>query len=276
MANKVLWVFYDSLSKTQSNPVSTEEAQTSIFKMRPQQIERFFIWTTGWQSWQPLRSYLESDQKNFVSTFTISKTGDETVKAVAREVLENTLTNFRHKKEESQSVSVSGISGIRLDEETVSRLVRMEHPAQQADVDAASLNWADVQKPDVDFSKLANPAMAYRETRHELKIEILLISSKGKTFRSRSKNISLSGSLLEDSIPFDYYDTNFDIVIINNSAKDPTKSRVKMVAKVVGDGSITSRIHYCNPTEAQKKSLQYLLEDYIDAQKRKASEKKAG
>lgn len=261
MASTALWVFYDSLSKVQSNPIPTEDAQIMIFKMRPQQMQRFLIWTTGWQSWQPLRAYLESDQKNFVSTFTVSKTGEDTVKATIKEVLENTQTNYKVKE------TTGAFSKIKLDEETISRIVRQEKElTDHAHFNGDEITWSNIKKPDLDFSKITKAkSLERRATRHELKIEVLLISSKGKTFRSRSKNISLSGSLLEDTIPFDYYDTVFDVVVINNHTNDPLKARVKLSAKTVGDG-LTQRIHYNNPTEGQKRSLQTLLEDYIQIQ----------
>lgn len=271
MAGKVYWVFYDSLSKFQSNPVSTEDAQIMIFKMRPPQMARFLIWTTGWQNWQPLRAYLESDQKNFVSTFTVPKTGEETVKATVKDVLENTLTNFKIQRDAGQGDKAKkedthSFSSIRLDEETISRIVRQDKIEQNETFNGEEITWSNIKKPDLDFSKFSGKNMSRREPRHELKIEVLLISSKGKTFRSRSKNISLSGSLLEDSIPFDYYDTVFDVVIINNHTSDPLKSRVKLSAKTVGDG-LTQRIHYNNPTELQKRQLQHLLEDYLESQR---------
>ena len=261
MSDKVHWVFYDSLSKFQSNPVSTEEAQIMIFKMRPPQVQRFLIWTTGWQNWQPLKAYLESEQKNFVSTFTLPSAGEQTIKATVKDVLENTATQFSPKKTDTKS-----FSSIRLDEETVSRIVRQEKMEENKGFNGDEITWSNIQKPDLDFSKVSqNKSLHRREARHELKIEVLLISSKGKTFRSRSKNISLSGSLLEDTIPFDYYDTVFEVVVINNHTKDPVKSRVKLTARTVGDG-LTQRIHYNNPTELQKRALQNLLEDYLQTQ----------
>ena len=109
--------------------------------------------------------------------------------------------------------------------------------------------------------------MSKRDLRHVLKIEILLISNKGKTFRSRSKNISLSGSLLEDTIPFDYYDAIFDVVIISTQVKDPSRSRVKLTASVVSKvGNLSQRIQYVNLTIKQKMDLQFMLEEYIEAQ----------
>lgn len=262
------WIFYDTFAKTQSKPLTQEEAQTAIFKMRPVDIERFYIWTTGWSNWQALKSYMESDQKNFVSTFIVSKRGEETIKAVFREVVENTHTSFTVKKEDSVS-----FSNIRLNEDTVRHVVNEMQSKQKekiAHFDGEEITWSNIQKPEMDFSRIRNAPMENRSTRHELKIEVLLISPKvGKTFRSRSKNISLTGTMLEDNIPFDYYDTVFDVVVINNYTKDPQKSRVKLAGKTVAAEGLSARIQYVNVTEVQKKSLENLLQDYINLQKTK-------
>jgi hypothetical protein len=269
MVKKVYWIFYDSISKTQSNPLLTEDAQTAILKMRPQDMARYLVWTDGWENWQALKVYLESDQKNFVSTFTvpIPMSQEETVKATVKDVLENTQTQFRS-KEDSHS-----FSSIKLTEETISRIVRLEKQPETKSFDIDEIRWSDTKKPDLDFSKISEKTkfLGKRETRHELKIEVVLISPKGKTFRSRSKNISLSGSLLEDTIPFDYYDAPFDLVVINNNTKDPHKSRVKLTGKTVGGTGLTQRIQYHNPTEQQKNALQILLEDYVSLQKKQTS-----
>ena len=272
MSNALCWVFYDSMSKAQSNPIPTADAQVMILKMRPPQIERFFIWTPGWQSWQPLRSYLESDQKNFVSTFTVPTHGEETIKATFRDVTEITQTKTNLKP--GEETKTNAYSRINLKEETISRIVEQENAQSNKQFDGDDVNWANIQKPTVDFSRFnKKKSMDKRETRHELKIEVILISQKGKSFRSRSKNISLSGSLLEDTIPFDYYGNVFDVVVINSYTKDPVKSRVQLKAHTVGNGGLTQRIQYSNMTEAQKKALQTLLEDYMQLQKSTRSQR---
>ena len=284
MSDTVFWVFYDTFAKIQSNFMSTPDAQASIIKMRPQDVERYLIWTASWQNWQPLKSYLESDQKNFISTFTISKGGkldDATVKSVIREVLEHTQTSatkpnsLRSQKPKREETITRSYSSIHLEEETISRIVRQEQAEiqqnlpEQKNFDVDEITWSKVEKPKLDFSSITKKVMSQRDLRHVLKIEILLISSKGKTFRSRSKNISLSGSLLEDTIPFDYYDSTFDIIIINTKIKDPAKSRVKMTGSVISvSGTLSQRVQYVNVTEKQKSDLQYLLEAYIEAQKK--------
>lgn len=290
MSDSIFWVFYDSFAKIQSNFMTTSDAQASILKMRPQDVERYLIWTGGWQNWQPLKNYLESDQKNFVSTFTVSARNgktEATVKAMIREVLENTQTNahtrtnahtqgsFQYKKSKKDDTITKSYSSIRLEEETISRIVRQEQAELEISTsdgknfDVDEITWSKQEKPKLDFSNITHKVMSKRDIRHVLKIEILLISAKGKTFRSRSKNISLSGSLLEDSIPFDYYDSIFDVVIINTKVKDPSKSRVKLSGSVVSKvGNLSQRIEYVNVTIKQKMDLQFLLEEYIESQKK--------
>ena len=286
MSNNDLWVFYDSISKIQSNPLSTDAAQSTILKIRPNSITRFFIWTQGWQNWQPLKSYLESDQKVFVSTFTISKTNEETLTAAFREITEltqtQTHTSFPHEQTNTKTgtntntgTGTSTYSHIRLDEDTISRFLK---PDSHKSFDAEEITWSNIKKPDFNFSKVLNKAMGKREARHDLKIEVLLISRRGKTFRSKSKNISLSGALLEDTIPFEFYDTPFDLVVLSTLTKDPKKARVKLEGVTIGEvkGSRTQRIQYNQPTDEQKKLLQGLLEDYIDAKKNSDARPKAG
>ena len=252
-----MWVFYDSLSKAQSNPATTEDAQMAIFKMRLRDMDRFYLWTPGWAEWQSLTAYLATDQSNFVSTFATQD--EQTLKARIRDVLE--LTPVKSKK--SHDEMTGSFSSIHLEENPAN-----DQPSvgQQQFV-GDEISWENLEKPEIDFSKLkAKKNLDQREVRHELKIEILLISNKGKTFRSKSKNISLSGSLLEDNIPFDYYGDIFDIVVVNQSAPDQKTGRISLRAETVGDG-LTQRLRYFEVSEAKKEELHRFLEIYMNSQK---------
>lgn len=290
MSKKVLWVFYDSLSKTQSNPISTEDAQMSILKMRPQQIERFLIWTAGWDNWKFLKSYLESNQKNFVCTFTVPlpKTRLETVTAVIKEILENIqptksqatnphTTDSRTPPQEnpnknkpqsgdSKKEITRSYSNIHLNDDTFSDLSASGPSVGIADFDGNEATYNNIEKSNLDFSIINKKFRKRKQT--ELKIEILLISTKGKDFRSRARNISLSGSLLEDTIPFDYYGNKFDVVVINPQSDNPAKSRIKLRGTILdNNGGLTHRLHFCDMSALQKKIFRIMLEDYVALQK---------
>lgn len=292
MTQERVWVFYDSIAKLQSNALTQDEAQSAILKIRAHDIARFFIWTQGWQDWQPLKTYLESDQKIFVSTFTISRSNEETIKAVARDIREHTITQtmtrFPYGDNEPTNAGVTSagtftgtdnaaFSHIVLSEDTMSRYMNKNLPEYNSlvDFDGEELTFSNIKKPKMDFSDmLANKKMDNRAVRHELKIETLLISSRGKTFRTTTKNISLSGILAETMIPFEFYNCTFDIVVISSIQKDPRKARVKLQAEtVIEGGQRTQRLKYINMTSAQKAQLHSLMEDYLAYTR---TQKKAG
>lgn len=269
MPDKVFWIFYDSLSKTQSNPVTSEQAQMFILKLSADQTERFYVWAPGWKNWQQLRSYLDSEQTFFVSRFSVP-TEPKTATDIVKDVLEKTWTQTGYDmlKEDTQA-----FSSIHLDEETISRIIQQEKEPGVTEYSGEEITWSNIQRPSLDFSGLAKKPLGRRETRHELKIEVILVSPKERLFKSRSKNISLSGTLLEDTIPFDFYSTPFDVLIVNIFAKDPRKSRVKLTAEVVSpNGGLTQRIHFQDPTEFERQALKTLLENYLEQKnKSKAS-----
>jgi hypothetical protein len=72
-------------------------------------------------------------------------------------------------------------------------------------------------------------------------------------------------------MPFEFYDGNFDIVIMSTITKDPKKARIKLQGSAVTVGGRRSqRLQYENPTEAQKEALAGLLSDYLEATKNTA------
>lgn len=261
MAKPVLWLFYDSNTKKQSEPVTTENAQKAISKMTPDAIAKLFIWAEGWSNWHPLKTYLDSDQQ----VFTYHKLNPP-APPIPGAAEADTVTDFHQSTNESDpSTETLSYSNTRLDEETIGRITKQvdvsKHSGGSFNPDEAS--WSGTEKLNVDFSKFVNKKSGQRATRHELKIEVLLISKKNVTFRSYSKNISLTGVLLEDTIPFEFYDTKFEVVVINSAGTDPKKSRVKLMAQVVSsiDG-LTQRLMFYQPTEEQMASVKFLLEDY--------------
>ena len=280
MTQTARWILYDSLYKTQSNAISTEDAQMAILKMSEMDTIRFFIWTTGWEKWQPLKGYLESNQTNFISSLAPEKedtyeSSQVTMKAKIRDVIEMKPAAKEIEEEITKSFSLSvsiskTFSVISLEEKDI--VFNDEKSVHLFNAD--DLTFENIKKPKVSFKDLNKQSLKDRSDRHELKIEVLLISSKGKTFRSRSRNISMSGSLLQDNIPFDYCGRIFDIVVINKQPCEPQFQRVSLKAVTVGEG-LTRRIHYVNTSKKEKKELQNLLENYIKIQDQ-LKEKKTG
>ncbi|MFZ3230963.1 MAG: PilZ domain-containing protein [Pseudobdellovibrio sp.] len=247
------------MSKTQSNPISSNEAQMALFKMRVRDWPRFFIWTQDWNDWQPLDLFLKSDQSYFIPVFAVNSTEEDTVKHnLMRDVLEANTYD-----EVTQTEITKSYSGVLLNDETSPN---QEPSLGKQSFDGDDICWENIQKPELDFKKLKEK-MNYgnRSERHNFKIEVLLITAKGKTFRSASQNISLTGALLEDNVPFDYYGLVFDVVIVNRVAVNSVNARATLKATTVGEG-LTQRINFDDVTPQQKRTLQGLLQDYLDQQ----------
>jgi hypothetical protein len=250
MSENTVWVLFDSVTQIQSKSLSQEQLQSAIFKMRKSDFARFHIWTTGWQNWQALSIFLNSDQKIFIKDIETAKkiTEEKTRKAIKPEITK----------------SITKSTTLIYSEEDYSQKY---HREKESHFDADHLTWSNTEPPtNMKFTKIKFNSYSSRAARHKLKIEILLISEIGKTFRSYSKNISMTGTMLEDNIPFDYYGIVFDVVVVNRYADNPENSRVQLKAKAVGDGT-TPRLQFDNPTSAQIKRLTLLLNEYIEKQK---------
>lgn len=257
MTEQNLWIIFDSVTQIQSRPLTQEQLQSAIFKMKKTDLNRFHIWTPGWENWQSLKLFLDSEQTVFIKDL-------ETAKNLSEE-----KTVRRRKKEKTEVTNTKSITKsatiIRLTDEMTKTSFKLKN--KESSFDGDKLTWSGAEPPkDLNFSKLKSNQYSKRAVRHELKIEILLISPKGKTFRSHSKNISLSGTMLSDNVPFDYYGTTFDVVVVNKHTENKMNSRVQLKAKTVGEG-LTARIQFDNSTPEQKKKLATLLNEYIDTQR---------
>jgi hypothetical protein len=248
---KQFWIVLDSVTKIQSQPLTDEQLQSSVMRMQEKDWDRFFIWTESWEKWQPLRAFLKTSDKNFLG-----------------------LLNITKKPEVNEATITKSVTYVRTDSEATSTSYR---PARGKDIEMdIDQVKSGQQKPpeDLNFKKIKDKEdFKARSTRHDLKIEILLISKTGKTFRSYSRNISLTGSLLEDNVPFDYYGEVFDVIVVNRYAKDLAYSRVQVKGITVGDG-VSRRIQFEPMSDHTKNRLTVLLNEYLENQKNVA--KKAG
>ena len=269
------WILLDGITKIQSQPLPTEQLQLAILKMTERDWSRFYVWTAGWANWQLLKEFLNSDQKDFARPGgTLSeenvkshiqsqiqknkKQAAEAQAALFVQSTEDTVTKAAQWKPNNKSITM-----VSSTEETFTE--QANHMQKDFNGDTIDLEHAVHKPPDpLNFSEISE-AYKNRAVRHELKIEVLLISQKGKTFKSYSKNISLSGSLLEDNIPFDFYGLQFDLVVVNRNPSNPQNSRVQVRAETIGEG-ITQRVRFLHPSDTQKQRLMNLLNDYITQQ----------
>lgn len=273
MSGKI-WIILDSITQIQSQPLSQEKLQDAIYKMSESDFTRFYFWTEGWSNWQNLNEYLnanDNSQKIFNKSQELTKTvqfvkgqshhNDATIKVSLNE---NVAPEKKNSPEKNDTLGQKSLTRVKSPHEntfTNTSTVQSSHDYNIEDI--TKLETTAPPKT-VDFDNLQKNYQN-RAERHELKIEILLINQRNKTFRSFSRNISLSGTLLEDNVPSDFYGSQFDLVVVNRHSSKHLNSRVQVRAETVGDG-LTRRIHFVNLNPNQIERLTDLLNTYLAEQ----------
>ncbi len=238
MAN-TYWILYDSSTQKSTQPLSEAEVTELLKGLTHDHIQNMFIWTEGWKDWQALQDFMNP----FEDTFILPTANME----------EHTKTNFEE------------YSGV------FTKISRSENPDMEygywfQDFHASSLNEKGGKE-----NPLQQPPIQKSERRvadrHDFKIEILIMDSRGKIFKTQSENISLSGTLVSDAVPLDLLRGHFELVIVNKLEKDPSKARIFFKGKIVGDIGNPRRLTFVDPDENMSEKLTKMFEAYTNAQK---------
>lgn len=258
MSNE-FWVLYDPRNKTQTEQLSTEQAQFSLMKMKTKEINNFLIFKSDWDKWQKLRDFLTSDSSPFMSTFFGKSSSAEEVDAPS------SLAMKPVDKETEKKIQAS-FSNVTLEEVDISKMSSNTHQQQ---FDGDQLDTESDVKSTVSFKGLDSKT-AFGKSKSEqdkYKIELLLIHPKGTMFRTIARDISLSGTFAEKIVPDEFHHTVFDLVIINNFIPDAQYKRLNLKAKVqITDSAVY--LQYNGVTDPQKQSLRSILEYYVRSLKK--------
>lgn len=77
MNQQVKWCFYDPETKTKTADLATDEAQMTILKMRPKDINRFYFSCSDDSAWKPLKLLMTSSTSPFAGLALLTSMGAE-------------------------------------------------------------------------------------------------------------------------------------------------------------------------------------------------------
>ncbi len=77
MNQQVKWCFYDPETKTKTADLATDEAQMTILKMRPKDINRFYFSRSDDSAWKPLKLLMTSSASPFAGLALLTSMGAE-------------------------------------------------------------------------------------------------------------------------------------------------------------------------------------------------------
>lgn len=269
-----VWVFYDAESGNETKPMSVVQAQMLLLQLKMKDLNKFFIWTPGWPEWQCLADYLKTDQKYFAMVqpprpeATSHRKNIATTKVLDLDKTKTAITNVGSttkstKKKKGDADFTQIIIG------TPQKQEKIDYGYYHNDFTGDQLSLDDLNK----VKPLKTETITHtdveddrrRAIRHNFKLEIVLINKEG-SFRTFSKNISATGTLLEDAIPKSFLNKPFDLVIINRFEPNPQKARLLFKANIVGDLTNPRRLMFVNVEDSMLSRLEALLTAYVHYQ----------
>jgi len=263
-----IWVIFDTVAEKKSKPLSLVQAQMMILTFKVRNLHQYHIWTPGWTEWQPLTSFLTSGQKYFVQAQPPEPLIQKEKQKAAANSVNKPAEKPKNEREDSYSSNPYFTRVVAPED-----FSKTDYGYYYNEVNGDDLTLSGLpDKPSVEIlvsrNGLGSPKDRRASPRHDFKIEAVLLKKKGTSFRTYSRNISLSGTLLEDEIPKDFLQRQFDVILVNKFEKDSRNSRVHLTGKIIGDISDPRRLLFLEQDEESAKRLDKLINDYLNQQAR--------
>lgn len=255
MSQKTQWSFYDPESKMKTEVMSLDAAQMTILKMRTKDVNRFLAWCSEWTNWRKLSEYIAEENSEFAGLTVMMKMAP----AVEDDALINKNLKLQTVDEKTQKEIESSYSAVQLKEQKLSEV--FQNTGEQFDGD--SFDSQKVKKTQLNFSSLTkNPVGQNPSAAKTFKLELVMMSKKGTMFKALAHNVSLTGTFCEKIVPFDFQDTEFDLMVVNNLSADPKLQKVRIKAVItITNGS--QYIEFKFKKEDEKSLLKNSLTLYV-------------
>jgi hypothetical protein len=259
-----IWVIFDSVKNKKTKPLSVVQTQMMILTFKSRELHQYHLWTPGWAEWIPLSQYLASEQKYFVQAQPPEPAPQKAPPKDPNLLIRAVASSL--KTEISENSTFTGTRRYtQLAPEEPRETIDYGYYYNEFRGDDLSLSGIpDKPALEIILSRKSLPDMRDRRIspRHDLKIEAILLTKKGTSFRSHSRNISLTGTLLEDEIPKDFFNRPFEMILVNKFEQDQRRNRVHLTGRIIGDLSDPKRLMFLHQNDDTNLKLKKLIEDY--------------
>lgn len=206
------WLFVDSKTRVVSRRLSQKAAEEFIRGLRNVNIDHWWAWNPCFRDWIPLKHLVDS-----------------------RDGKVRMLVELAHSDKNIQidedSTQTEAMDHTKIPEEySEVRSFLREEPADEI---------RDFHGDDLTFSRVPRaPSLGLGSDRRgaarfDKQIEVLVVG-RGKSFRTQTLNISVTGVMLEKALPFEMESGPFEIVFILQD-KGGSKRQLAFEGKVSGD-----------------------------------------
>lgn len=251
----MLWILFDPSRETQSEKLTTEQAQFAIERLKSKYLNRYLIWNSEWTKWKQLNEFLRTSDCPFTNNYnSLESCVENNIE------YEKTKTLLMKVIEPREALKIhSTISDMNTNIVEVKNMV--PRSKKQFDGDDLTMD-SKAALLNLNFSSLStSSAFRKRNTEDKYKIELLLIHALGQTFRATAKDISLTGTYSERIVPLEFHNGQFELIIINNLTTTDRDKQIRLKSRIIfNDGIIY--IQYIKPDVFQLKLLRKVLIEY--------------
>lgn len=229
------WLFVDSRTRVVSRRLSQQAAEEFIVNLKNINFEHWWAWNPCFRDWIPLRNIIDAKSATLRLLIVLPETEEVYY-------------------EDDEKTEISQHTQIPQEYSEVRNFLRDETVDESKDFHGDDLTISRAPKPpSLGFNSDADRRSA---NRHERKLEVL-IAGKGKSFRTNTVNISLSGVMLEKAIPNDMLGGPFEIIFFLHS--NGSKKQLVFQGKVTGDLKDRQRLVFGDLSASNQKLLQELF-----------------
>lgn len=227
------WLFVDSQTRVVSRRLSQQAAENFIINLKNVNFDHWWAWNPCFSDWIPLRNIVDSKSGKMRLLIRLPEVDAPYV-------------------EDYEKTEVSEHTQIPKEYSDVRNFLRDQTVDESKDFHGDDLTISRAPKP----PSLGFGADRRNADRHAKKLEVL-IAGKGKSFRTQTINISLSGVMLEKALPLDMQGGPFEVIFFLQS--NGTKKQLVFQGNVTGDLKDRQRLVFGELSTNNQKLLEQLF-----------------
>ncbi|MFN8790123.1 MAG: PilZ domain-containing protein [Bdellovibrionales bacterium] len=265
------WIFFNVKDQRQTEAMPQPHALIFILRLKPHELKNFVIWTPGWEKWRPLKEVLREHPDLFPlpPPFNLEDTSaGQQIKSRSEKRVSDEKTPGPPRVRQKTVTDPGSTQAIG--EHTYTEInLSTSAPAAAREFDGDAVKWdKTLSAPVLGSTSSSKKAQVDQDDeRREFKrfphrIEVVLMTRMGRSFRSSSQNISLGGALLRDPVPEALLKDVMDLVVVNPFPDKETPSHLLLKGRIVPDTNDRRRLMFYDVSPEVQKKLQLILENY--------------
>ena len=228
------------------------DAQLFIVSFKKIELRYFVAWTPGWERWLPVPEILKSEASPFSLPPPVGEASeDDKTRERTTGLSRNSQLTDPHRERTFTEISLSGTPPKVEDLEFRPDHVNWEKTPVLPKLKKKGSRIIDLSDDD---------RREYKRFPH--RIEIVIMTKKGRSFRSSSQNISIGGALLREAVPAELLREPMDLVIVNPFPDKDTPSHLLFKGRIVGDTKDRRRLMFYDVSPEVQRKLSNILEKY--------------